>query len=311
MNLGIIGVGYWGRNLLRSFRAIEGVSISFVCDRRADRLHGIVPTGTRMTTDYAEILVDDEVDAVAIATDIPTHYQFVEESLRAGKHVFVEKPLSTHPEEVHELVGLAASSGLVLFVDYLLLFLPALRTIKGMLQQDELGSVQWVHVNRLHPPRDGDFADVIVDFLPHDLSVLHYLFDEFPCEVVSTSQTRSGDGGPSLATILLRFPSGLLANLNLSRIHSDKQRTCLISGTQGTLTWDQGGNQLTVVADASQPGVRLPETMGPEPLLLACQDFVRRSRDRNFTDHSLSVCLAQTYQAARQSESQKRWIAIQ
>lgn len=178
INIGFIGIGYWGKNLIRNFKKLRDVRIRYLCDINTNVFDSIDTRGIKTVNDYSEILKDGSIDAVIIATNISTHYKLARESLLAGKHVFVEKPLSVKREEVEELTNLAKRKRSVLFVDYTLLYSPSVKKLKEIIELDNIGRIYSIRINRLNLGGIEKDIDVIIDLLPHDISVLYYLLND-------------------------------------------------------------------------------------------------------------------------------------
>lgn len=312
INIGIIGVGYWGKNLIRSFRELGDVRIKYLCDIRTSAFKSIDTRGIKVTNDYSKILEDKSTNAAIIATDIPTHYQLVRESLLAGKHVFVEKPLSVKQEEVEELTDLAKRNNLVLFVDHVLLYSPSVKKIREIIEKDTIGKIYSIRINRLNLSSPEKDIDVIVDLLPHDISVLYYLLNGFPKEVLSISSKNLQKDSKDYAIILFKYDSGIIVNINLSRINCEKERTYYICGTKGMVVWDdsKSDNSLKLIDNLYKPKPSFPKVDSYEPLTKVCQDFIKRCKEKNCLDNELSIKIARIFNAIRKSEEERKWIKI-
>ncbi|OGZ17787.1 MAG: hypothetical protein A2V72_01970 [Candidatus Nealsonbacteria bacterium RBG_13_37_56] len=274
INIAIIGIGYWGEKLLRNFKKLDEVKIKYLCDLKYSQEEK--NQEPKIVNNYKEILKDSAINAVIIATDIPTHYQIVKDSLLAGKNVFVEKLLSLDPEQAKELINLAKEKKLVLFVDYTFLYSSAVKEIKNIIKSDRIGKVFSIRANRLNFGKFQKNNDVIADLLSHDISILYYLLEDSPKEVLSLSSKNFQDDSDDYATILIKYNSGVIANINLSWINYEKERKYYISGTKGMVIWDdlEPENKIKLIEDSGR--ISFPKLdLSAEPLYKVCQDFVR------------------------------------
>lgn len=286
-NIAIIGLGRWGKNLLRNFRALKNVSIKYLFDKDKKVFDSINPGGAKTAENYLQILKDKEVDSLVIATDIKTHYRLAKEALSYNKNVFVEKPLSGKKEEVKELIGLARKKSLVLFVDYLYFYSPAVKKIKEIINSGALGPIRSIRAVRFHPVRPGPIRDnVVIDLFPHDFSILSFLLNDFPDKVFSFSL-------PEEADIILHYKSGLVADIGLSRASFKKRRTYCISGEKGLIVWDEVNcpGRLKIY----NPQAEIIKTENSEPLAECCRDFIRRCQDKNLPDSKVSIEFVKAY----------------
>ena len=182
MNIGVIGAGYWGPNLIRNFAEIETAQLKSVCDLRKDRLDAILkryPT-TTVTRNYKEVLANPNIDAVVIATPVASHYSLVKESLVRNKHVLVEKPLALKTSECEELIELAAQKSKVLMVGHTFIYNDAVNMLKDYMVRGELGDILYLYSQRLNLGRIRQDINAMWNFAPHDVSiVLHLLMRRF------------------------------------------------------------------------------------------------------------------------------------
>lgn len=239
VNIGVIGYGYWGPNLVRNFSELQQGRVVAVADLDAGRLalaqrrHGV-----RITPDLAELLADSDVDAVAIATPVRTHYELALAALRAGKHVWVEKPMTETLEQARRLVDEAEQRGLVLLVDHTFIYTGAVGKMADLIAEGELGRVLYydsVRVNLGLFQRD---VSVISDLAVHDFSILDHLLHEHPV-AVSASGTNHFPGTPAnLAYVTLFYDSGTIAHVNVSWLAPVKLRQILVGGSKKMITYD-------------------------------------------------------------------------
>lgn len=288
INIGIIGIGNWGKNLVNNFKELS--FIKYLCDKNSE--------DPKVISDYHKILQDQSIDAVAIATDINTHYQIVKDALLSGKHVFVEKPLCIKEEEAKELYTIAKEKDLVLFVDYILIYSLPVKKIKELIKN--IGNVHLLKINRMHPERVGQKDNAVLDLLPHDLSVLYYLFGKHPKEVLA-------EGVDECISFLLKYDS-FIANISLSRISYDKERSFKIYGDQGVIVWDDLIENNIKLIKEKEVSFSEKDTKGP--LFNSCNDFIKRCQNKNYLDSELSIQVCKIFKAINKSKKEKKWIKI-
>lgn len=275
IKLGLVGLGYWGPNLLRALFELPGVDVAWICDRDPDRLERYgrrYPSASR-TGRIDDILADDAVDGVVIATPVFTHYYLASRSLQAGKHTFVEKPLAASSTEADDLVRMAGDLGLALMCGHTFVYSPAVRTVKGILERGELGKVFFVSSSRVNLGLHQRDISVIWDLGPHDFSILLYWFAEMPSAVRAVGRDSIVKGVPDVAFVTLNFPSGLIANVELSWLAPSKLRRTVVVG----------GEKMVVYEDSSPEPIRIfdhgvvyedPETFGEYQLSYRTGDIV-------------------------------------
>jgi predicted dehydrogenase len=242
IGLAVIGAGYWGPNLVRNFRAAPSFRLRWLCDldiTRAQRVLGGYST-VGATDDYAAVLADDEVRAVAIATPAGTHLDVAMDALRAGKHVLVEKPLAATYDEGRRLVAEAERRGLVLMCDHTYCYTPAVTRIRELIHAGELGELHYVDSVRINLGLVQRDIDVIWDLAPHDLSILdHVLPADVRVESVAAHGADPiGAGRSCIAYLTLQLNSGAIAHIHVNWLSPTKVRTTMIGGSKRTLLWD-------------------------------------------------------------------------
>ncbi len=275
--VGLIGLGYWGPNLARNFEDL-GV-LAGLCDidpALRERFAARFPRA-RVYEDVPAMLADDELDAVAVATPVPTHYALAKDALEAGKHVFVEKPPAMRAVEMDELVTLAEEGGRVLMPGHLLLYHPGVQRVKTMIDAGELGEVLCIYGNRQNLGVIRKDENALWSLGVHDLSVILYLLDEEPDEVWAHGTAFLNPGVEDVVFCYLRFPSGKIAHMHLSWLDPHKMRKITVVGK------DTG--------DIFSP--RIPND---EPLRIECRHFVelveRGPGDRKEARDGLAVVRA-------------------
>jgi predicted dehydrogenase len=294
VRVAVAGLGYWGPNLVRNLHEVDGARPTMVCDLRPDALAAIQRRypAVRTTTDYEAVLQDPEVDAVAIATPVSTHFELAARALESGKHVFVEKPLAASSDEVLELIELADEHGLVLMPGHTFLYSPPVNMIRSLIQAGELGDVYFISTSRVNLGLHQSDVSVAWDLGPHDFSILRYWLDESPSHVSALSRGCVIPDIPDVAFIDLEFPSGTVSHVELSWLAPSKLRRTTVVGSQKMVVYDDTSNEPVRVFDS---GVMLPDptTFGEykltyrtgdivsphmevaEPLRLELEDFAR------------------------------------
>lgn len=238
--IGIVGYGYWGPNLLRNFMECRDVVVKYVCDKsekQLNRVNGKYPS-VGLIKDFEQLIHDAEIDAVVIATPISTHYDLAKQALLAGKHVFVEKPLTSSAIEAQELISLAKSKGLTLMVGHTFEYSSPVMKIKELIEAGELGNIYYISSSRINLGLHQSDASVIWDLAPHDFSMIFYWLNEEPTEITSFGRSCIQSGIPDVAFINLGFGSGIVAQIQLSWLAPVKLRRTLIVGDKKMLVYD-------------------------------------------------------------------------
>ena len=284
-----IGVGQWGKNLLRNFA--ELAELRWICDLDDARLQQFAPRypSARATTSIDDVLDDDELDAVVVATPVPTHYELAKRVLDAGKHVFVEKPPAMRGAEMEELCELAEERGLVLMPGHLLLYHPGVQKLKALVDTGELGEVLCIYGNRQNLGTIRMHENALWSLGVHDLSVVLYLLDEEPSEVVAHGNAFLTPGVEDVVFCYLRFPSGRIAHMHLSWLDPHKMRKITVVGREKMAVFDdmELEHKVTVYDKAPEQPTRThgewqtrtgakfsPEIPNTEPLRLECEHFL-------------------------------------
>lgn len=240
IGVGIVGLGYWGPNLLRNFAEAAGADVRVVCDVRADRLTAASGRYPRMTVtqDFRALLADPAVDAVAIATPVSTHYELALAALRAGKHVLVEKPLASSSVEAMQLIEEAARRRLVLMVDHTFVYAGAVQKIAALVSTGELGDIYYYDSVRVNLGLFQHDVNVIWDLAVHDLSIMDHVLPIRPRAVSATGMAHVSGGHQNIAYLTLFFDSHLIAHVHVNWLAPVKIRRTLIGGSQRMIVYD-------------------------------------------------------------------------
>jgi len=240
LTVALVGYGYWGPNLLRNYMELPGVSVKWVCDRDVSKLAKAkmrYPVVT-VTEDYQDVLSDPEVDAVLVATPISTHFRLALAAIEAGKHVFVEKPMTASEHEAQALVASAEAHDVMLMVGHTFEYSSPVVAIKHLIDSGEIGDVYYVSSSRINLGLHQKDASVIWDLAPHDFSILFDWLGEEPEHISAVGRGCVKCDIPDVAFVTLRFPSGAVAEVQLSWLSPVKLRRTLVVGSKKMLVYD-------------------------------------------------------------------------
>ena len=240
IRVAVLGLGYWGPNLVRNFREAIGDDLRACCDRDAARATAMQKryANLQVTTDAVAIFADRDIDAIAIATPVSTHYGLAKAALQAGKSVLIEKPMTADPAQAEELVDLAAKRGLVLMVDHVFVFSPPVRKIKELLDRSELGRLLYMDSVRINLGLFQRDVNVVWDLAPHDLSIVDYLLGRTPKSVAAFGSIHTGSGHEDVAYLNLDFGDGLIANFHVNWLSPVKIRYTMLGGSRKSLVYN-------------------------------------------------------------------------
>ncbi len=238
--VGIIGYGYWGPNLVRNFAGAAGCRVKWVSDFSADRLAIAKKQFSflSVTQDYLDLINDPEVDAIVIATPVFSHFKLGKEALNAGKHVLIEKPLTSSVADAEELKNLAEQKALLLMVDHTFLYTGAVQKIKNLVDTDEIGALQYLDSSRINLGLFQPDINVLWDLAPHDISILSYINSEIPVSVNATGISHTHNGIENVAYLTLNFQSNFIAHFNCSWSSPVKIRSMLIGGDKKMIVFN-------------------------------------------------------------------------
>jgi len=275
VNVAVVGLGYWGPQLVRNLYESPHAELVAVCDARPEALAPLVRRypGVRQTTSYDEILADPAIEAVVVATPISTHYPLARAALEHGKHAFVEKPLAGSLAEASELVRVANELALVLMPGHTFLYSPPVHAIRDLIASGELGEIYFVTTSRVNLGLHQSDASVIWDLGPHDFSILSYWLGEPPVRVSALSRGCVMPETPDVAFIQLEYASGVIANVELAWLAPSKLRRTTVVGSHKMVVYDDTSVEPVRVFDS---GVNLPDpaTFGEYRLSYRTGDIV-------------------------------------
>jgi len=310
VGVGVVGLGYWGPNLLRVLSEMTGVHVRTICDLDPERLARFARRhpSVRATVRLEDVLEDPQIDAVVIATPVFSHYAIAARCLDAGKHTFVEKPLAASGEHARDLVSRAAEQDVRLMCGHVFLYSPPVRAVGDLLARKGLGEIYFISSSRVNLGLHQRDVSVVWDLGPHDFSILLSWLGESPTSVRAIGRDSIVSGLPDVAFIDLAFASGVIAHVELSWLSPSKLRRTVIVGSKRMIVYEDGGIEPLRIFDH---GVvyRDPETFGEfhlsyrtgdivspkldtaEPIALELEDFfglIRRGRSR--ADHLELAC---------------------
>lgn len=239
INVGIIGFGYWGPNLVRNFMMSDETSVAMVADVSKDRLArvGNLYPNVRTTTSAINLIDDPGVDAVVIATPVATHFELAMAALKAGKHVLVEKPIAATSEQARQLVDEAAKRHLTLLVDHTFVYTGAVRKMHELVRKEQFGKVRYYDSTRVNLGMFQNDVNVLWDLAVHDLSIMSYVLDEAPVAVSATGQAHL-DGQPEYAAFLTVFFGSMIGHINVNWLSPVKIRRTLVGGANQMIVYD-------------------------------------------------------------------------
>lgn len=239
IQMGVIGYGYWGPQIVRNFTGVEGCRVARVCDKSPDaqrRIRQAYP-GVEVTPDAADVLQAPDIDAVAVVTPVWTHFELAKAALENGKHVFVEKPFTSTADQAERLIELAQKNKLQIMVDHTFLFTGAVRKIQELISAGALGDLYYYDSTRVNLGLFQHDVNVIWDLAPHDLSIMDFLIGEEPEAVVATGEKHL-NGHEDVAYITIYFKRSVIAHINVNWLSPVKVRTTLIGGEKKMLLWN-------------------------------------------------------------------------
>jgi predicted dehydrogenase len=289
--VGVVGLGYWGPNLARNLAAIPGCELRWLCDPSAEARARAARAfaGVRTSAELAELLEDPALDAVMLATPVPTHAELAASVLEAGKHCFVEKPLATRSSDARAVLSAAARAEKTLMVGHLLEYHPAVGRLKELIDAGELGDLYYIYGNRVNLGQLRADENALWSLGAHDVSIVLHLVGEEPEECIAHGASYVREGVEDVVFCYLRFPSGIAAHLHLSWLDPHKERRITVVGARRMATFDDMllEGKLAIYdkgfdEDARSWGEYIarsgdifsPHISGAEPLRIECEHFL-------------------------------------
>lgn len=326
VKVALIGYGYWGVNLLRNLTTIKQSEVAMVCDSREERLKVINETYPRVstTTSFEDVINNNQVEAIVVATPTFSHYELAKKALQAGKHVLVEKPLTATTEQAEELIQLATTKGLQLMVDHTFLYSGAVEYMKELVESGGIGTLKYFDSTRINLGLLQPDVNVLWDLAPHDISILSFLQQEQPISVNATGVSHTGNGIENIAYMTLNYKSGFIAHFNCSWTSPVKLRTTLIGGDKKMIVYDDINptekvriydtgyecktleDRTKIYVDYRVGDISIPKVSTHEPLRRMLEDFLSCIENGNTPVSSWEVGLrtVRILEAAQQSIKQ-------
>ena len=275
ISVGVVGLGYWGPNLLRGLLGLPEVEVAYICDLDAQRLSALSRRhpGAMSTARFEELLADPQLDAILIATPVFTHFELAAASLGAGKHTFVEKPLAPSTAQAEELIALARERDLRLMCGQTFICSPPVREVKRLIDTNELGDIFFISSSRVNLGLHQRDVSVVWDLAPHDFSILLHWLEEVPESIAAVGRDSIVRGIHDVAFMSLRFPSGVVANVELSWLAPSKLRRTAIVGSNKMVVYEDGAAEPVRVFDRGVE-YRDPETFGEYQLSYRSGDIL-------------------------------------
>ena len=292
VRIGVVGLGYWGPNVVRNMSRVA--ELAWCCDLSAENRDRYAPQypQARFTADFDDLLDDPELDAIAVASSVPTHHPLGLRALAAGKHVFIEKPLASSVADARELVAAAEAADRRLMVGHLLLFHPALAAVRGLIDSGELGEIYYLYGNRVNLGQVRADENALWSLGAHDVAVLLDLVGERPVEAQARGECYVRPNVEDVVFGYLKFPSGAVAHLHLSWLDPHKTRKLTVVGSQKMVVFDdmETDRKVTIYDKSASRApstdsygeyvsvrfgdISIPRIPNDEPQRLECQEFV-------------------------------------
>ena len=275
LRFAVVGLGYWGPNLVRNLHEVEDAEVAWICDLDPNALDviGRRYPAVKRTTSIDDVLADESVDALALATPVTTHSPLATAALQAGKHVFVEKPLAGSSEEAAAMIDLAEEKGLTLMPGHTFLYSPAVNMVAEMIKSGELGDIYFISTSRVNLGLHQKDVSVAWDLGPHDFSILRYWLDETPTHITALARGCVMPDTPDVAFINLDFASGPVAHVEIAWLAPTKLRRTTICGSRKMVVYDDTSNEPVRVFD-SGVAIPNPETFGEYKLTYRTGDIL-------------------------------------
>jgi predicted dehydrogenase len=317
--IGVIGVGYWGPKHVRNFVSL-GARMQWIADRDPARLQAVRREypHVQTTRDHRDVLADPDVQGVVVATPVSSHAPLVEAALRAGKHVLVEKPLARTSAEAEHLIELADARGLVLMVGHTFLFNPAVRYLKELISQGELGDIYYAYAQRLNLGLFQSDINVVWDLAPHDISILMYVLDLPATAVSATGRGYVRRSIEDVAIVSLTFGDYVSASVHVSWLDPNKVRRVTVVGSRKMVIYDdvETLEKIRIYDKGVEPppitgfgefqlsyrygGITVPHLPSVEPLRAECEHFLHciATGERPLTDGQQGLHIVRVLEAA-------------
>jgi predicted dehydrogenase len=240
INIGVVGCGYWGPNLVRNFSSIAGCRVTKICDADAGRLESMLNLYPQIesTRNYDDLTRDPAIDAIAIATPVRFHFEMAMQSLLAGKHTFVEKPMVSNVKDGKILIETASQGNLTLMAGHTFIYSAPVRKIKQIIKSGDLGEIQYVAARRLNLGLFQKDINVAWDLAPHDISIIIYVLDHYPVSINCQGKAHINPDIEDVTNIVLNYSNGGIATIQNSWLDPNKVRDMTFVGSKRMLVYD-------------------------------------------------------------------------
>ena len=322
VKVALVGCGYWGPNLARNFHQLADAELVACCDLdpgTLQRMEALYPA--RVTSDLDQILADPEIEAVALATPVGTHYELARDLLRAGKHLLVEKPLTTSSAEAEELISLAEQQGRVLMVGHVFEYNPAVLKIKALIDEGQIGEVYYLYSNRVNLGRVQSDINALWSIAPHDVSIALFLLEEMPLQVSARGASYLNGRVEDVVFVTMFFLGDVMAHVQASWLDPSKVRRMTVVGSEKMIIYDDVASEGKVKiydkgvyrkGDAiygefqyriHSGDINIPKINMSEPLRNECAHFIEcvRSGATPRTDGENGLRVVRVLEAAQRS----------
>jgi len=326
VRMAVIGCGYWGPNLIRNITKVKDCRLVAIADQKPERLESVKHLNSEMkpTTVTSEVIESDSIDAVVIATPISTHFELAKACLQHGKHVFIEKPITTTSAQCRELIRIAQQQRRVLMVDHTFIYSGAVRKLREIIDSGELGDIYYYDSVRLNLGLFQPDVNVLWDLAPHDFSLLTHLLDRKPTRVTASGSSPVSWNGwqrESIAYVNMELDGGAIAHFHLNWLSPVKLRRTLIGGSRKMVIYDhldtenqikifdkgvelrQDQDRYKVLVQYRMGDLVCPKVEQTEPLEVACRHFVHciQTGEQPITDGNAGLRVVQLLEAAERS----------
>ncbi|MAJ05743.1 MAG: oxidoreductase [Crocinitomicaceae bacterium] len=294
LNLGIVGFGYWGKNLVRNFNNLDSCDIKYVCEKDFSnaQLCKKLYKKINVVSNYSTLLEDESIDAIVIATPVDTHFTLSKKALNYNKHVLVEKPLTSSYKEALELVSLAENKNKLLMVDHTFLYTGAVIKIKELVEKNKIGEIQYLDSTRINLGLFQHDVNVLWDLAPHDISICNYILDKKLISVQAVGVSHTDNKIENIAYLTLKYENNIIAHFNCSWVSPVKIRQMLIGGTKKMVVYndmeptekikiyDSGYSHKSkediseILVDYRTGDINVPKININEALTLMAEDFI-------------------------------------
>lgn len=300
VRLGIVGVGTWGKNLLRNFSSLSGCEVLVCCDENQNQLKKLSPSYPQLkfTQKYQEVVEDERIDAVVVATPPDSHFEIAQKALLAGKDVFVEKPMVLKVEDGEKLTELAFGKKRILMVGHIMEYHSAVLKLKEYIEKDELGKLYYLYATRVNLGKVRDIENALWSFAPHDISMILFLLDKEPSTVTATGECYLQKDIEDVAFMTMHFEDGTMAHIHVSWLDPHKERKLTIVGQKKMAVFDdmESAEKIWIYdkgvdtkLDYNTYGeylslrfgdILIPKLEATEPLKVECQHFLECVKER-------------------------------